>query len=132
VNGPRLRWRDAVPIGVAGLFIAYGLYLLAIGPLETIVTPGSGSSTIHEPSSVGLLPVVVGGLVVYGILAGRDRVAWAGGIVAMLLGVAFLFSLAGVLIPMAMLLLAALAVRRLVARRAPHRPARRPTSTGSG
>lgn len=117
MSSTRLRWRDALPIVVAAVFMAYGLYLLAVGQLETIVTPGDGSVTVQVPTTAGLVPLVTGGLVLYGIWTGRDRVVWAGAVFALGSGVAFLFSLAGFLIPMAILLLAALALRQLLARR---------------
>jgi hypothetical protein len=102
---------------MAAIYVAYGIYLLAIGPLETIVTPGAASATVRNPSPVGLFPVIAGGLVLYGTWSGRDRVAWAGGAFALLFGPVLLFSLAGVLIPLAVLLLASLALRRLLAER---------------
>jgi hypothetical protein len=104
---------------MAAIYVAYGTYLLVIGPLETIVTPGDGSVTIHDPTSAGLFPLVAGGLVLYGLWVGRDRIAWAGGAFALAFGVAFLFTLAGAFIPMAVLLLASLALRHLLTRMRP-------------
>ncbi|HEY4228450.1 MAG TPA: hypothetical protein VGM49_08925 [Candidatus Limnocylindrales bacterium] len=111
---PRLRWQDLPPIGFAAVFGAYGLYLLLIGPFQTIVTPDDGSVTFRDPNVAGLLPLAAGVLVVYGMWAGRERVSWGGAALAMLFSVAFLFSLGGVFIPVAALLLMSLALRRLL------------------
>jgi hypothetical protein len=105
-------------MAVATAYVAFGIYLLAVGGLETIVTPGAGTATVRDPTSAGLVPLATGALVLYGIWSGRDRIAWAGGAVALISGAAFLFSLSGVLIPLAMLLVAALALRWELARRA--------------
>jgi hypothetical protein len=108
---------DLWPMAMALVFVVYGIYLLVLGPLETVVTPGNGSVTNYSPTSAGLYPLVAGGLVLYGLMVGRDRLVWAGGFLALLFSVAFLFSVGGAFIPVAVLLVAGLVLRRWLTRR---------------
>jgi hypothetical protein len=113
----RLRWQDLLPLGIAAAFAAYGIYLLVVGPLLVTVARGvPGSVTTHNPTIAGLFPLAAGSLVVFGIWAGRDRLAWGGGALALLFSVAFLFSMGGTFIPVAVLLLVCLAIRNLSSR----------------
>ena len=112
----RLRngWRDLLPIGIAGTFALYGIYLLLIGPEQETVTPGVSTSVIsHNPSIVGLVPLIAGALVVFGMWNSRERFVWGGAMLAVLFSFAFLFSFGGIFIPIAVLLLASLVFRNL-------------------
>lgn len=114
----RLRWLNLLPLAIAAVFAIYGIYLLTVGTAQNIVTPDvPGTVTTNSPTIAGLFPLAAGGLVIYGIWIGRDRLAWGGGALALLFSVAFLFSIGGLCIPAAVLLLVCLAIRTLVTRK---------------
>jgi uncharacterized membrane protein len=112
-----LKWQDMLPMAIALVFVIYGAYLVFVGPLVTIVTPDAGSSASREPNFAGLFPLIAGLLVIGGIRLGRERLVWAGGGLALVFTVMFLFSVGGLFIPVAVLLLASLVIRHAAAQR---------------
>lgn len=114
---PRLSWQDMLPMALAAIFVIYGAYLVVVGQTVTIVTPGAGSTSSQASNIAGLFPLIAGLVVIGGIWLGRERVVWIGGGLALLFSVMFLFSIGGLFIPVAVLLLAGLMIRRVVSHR---------------
>jgi hypothetical protein len=107
-------WTGVLAGALAGLVAAYGVYLVVLGPILTVVTPGGAASTIHEPNPVGLMFVFGAGLVWYGIQRGKQRWAWIGAIAVLAFSVLFVFGPGGILIPPALALVIVLVARRMI------------------
>ena len=114
---PRLSWQDVLPMAIAAIFVIYGVYLVVVGQTITVVTPGAGSASSQASNIAGLFPSIAGLMVIGGIWLGRERVVWVGGGLALLFSVMFLFSIGGLFIPVAVVLLACLMIRRVVTHR---------------
>lgn len=112
----RFRTSDLPVLAVAALLALYGLYLIALGPILTFVSPGGAATSYHDPNAAGLAPLLAGLLVWYGVTKGSDLVAWAGAVVAIAFSILFVFGVGGVAIPVAAALLAALVARSFLSR----------------
>ena len=109
-----MRRTDVLLLTLAATAAAYGVYLVALGPTLTVVTPGGPATTVREPNAGGLILIVGAALAWYGVRRGRDRWAWTGGALVLAFSVLFVFGPGGVLIPLALALLAVLIVRRVL------------------
>lgn len=105
-------WTGVLAVALAGLVAAYGVYLVALGPILTLVTPGGAASTVREPNPTGLAFVLGAGLVWYGIQRGKQRWAWIGAAAVLAFSVLFVFGPGGILIPPAVALVVVLIARR--------------------
>jgi hypothetical protein len=107
----RRRWTlSQVIVLVLGLTVViYAAYLLLLGPvLNVVLEGGSVPPSTRASTWTGLFPALGGVLIVGGTLL-RHRVAvFAGVAITALFAVLFLFGAGGVLIPVAILLVAAL------------------------
>lgn len=99
---------------LAALVAAYGVYLLVLGPILTMVTPGGAVSAVHEPTPAGVLPLIGATLVWYGIQRRNERWAWIGAAVVLAFSVLFVFGSGGILIPLALAIVVVLIARRLL------------------
>jgi hypothetical protein len=105
-------------IAISGIVSAYGLYLAAIGPELERVNPGDQSTAfVNSPNPAGIALFLFAVSVIAGLSAGTEKVAWFGAALIAASGLVFVFSFGGVLLPLAALLIAALALRRIAARR---------------
>lgn len=114
---PRLSWQDMLPMAIAAIFVIYGAYLVLLGPMVTVVTPDAGSTSSRAPNIAGLFPLIAAVFVIGGIWLGRERFVWAGGGLALVFSVMFLFSIGGLFIPVAVLMIASLVIRHAFAHR---------------
>ena len=79
----------------------------------TIVSPdGQPTVSVQTPNIAGLVPLGAGILVVVGIARHSQRLAWVGALAALGFSILFLFSVGGVLIPIAGLLVLSIALMR--------------------
>jgi hypothetical protein len=111
-------WRGAAfGVGLLALLTAgYGIYLLIVG--VTVVsmpevpegTPPGPTSTVTLPRVEGLIPTVAGGLILVGLALRRIWLAWAGALLASLFAALFVFSIGGILLPVAAALLVLLGI----------------------
>lgn len=101
-------WLTIATAGIAGL---YGLYLLALGPLLVLVIPGDGTSFARSPNIAGAIPLTAAVAVVLGIRFGRDHYVVLGAAGLLAFGVLFVFSIGGILIPVALVMLGLASVR---------------------
>jgi hypothetical protein len=108
-------------VGLGLVAVAYGAYLVLIGPSATFVTSDGGAATsIRFPTLAGLIPVVGGLLVAAGGIQRRRGVVWSGAGVLAVFVVLGMFSVGPVLAPVVLLVLATLALDTVVSRmRAP-------------
>ena len=106
------RLLDATSLGIAAFVSAYGVYLVLLGPILTVVTPSDGSLSIHDPNPVGMLPLALGLATGYGIVRHDERWVWVGAIGVIAFSVLFVFGVGGGLIPVAIALLISLLARR--------------------
>jgi hypothetical protein len=103
-------------VSLAALVAPYGVYLVALGPLLVVVTPSGAVSAVHQPNPAGLVLIVGPGLVWYGIQRGKQRWAWIGAAVVLAFSVMFVFGPGGILIPLAIAVVAVLIARHMLAK----------------
>jgi hypothetical protein len=103
-----------IALFLAALVAAYGVYLVALGPILTVVTPGGPATTFHEPNAGGLIFIAGAAFVWYGVRRGKDRWAWTGAVVVLAFSVLALFGVGGILIPLALALVTVLTARRVL------------------
>jgi hypothetical protein len=118
-------WRRATGVAIAAaavLFAVYGIWLLFIGPGLVTVTPEGGiAASSNIPSPLGVVPILAAALLSIGLARDDERLNWAGAGTAAIFAAAFLFSIGGILSPIAALLLVMLASRQLIQPRDIHR-----------
>ena len=107
-------WTGVVAVALAGLVAVYGLYLVALGPILTVVTPGGAATAVHEPNPGGVVPFVGATLVWYGVQRGKQRWTWIGAVVVLAFSVLGVFGPGGILIPLAIALVVVLIARRVL------------------
>jgi hypothetical protein len=110
------RISEIVALGSASLAIAYGLYLLVIGPSGSFMTPDGVAGTLRLPTLAGVVPLAIGLVAAWAVVSRRTRGLWAAAALAGLGAVVFLFSMALQLAAIAALLVVA-ALLRTAARR---------------
>jgi hypothetical protein len=103
-----------VAVALAALVAAYGVYLVALGPILMVVTPGGAATMVHEPNAGGLILIVGAALVWYGVRRGKDRWAWTGAALVLAFSVLSVFGPGGIVIPLAVALVAVLIARRVL------------------
>lgn len=101
----------AVALAIGTALVIYGAYLLVLGPEWTVVLPDGPSTVTRDPSAVGVVPLVAGVVLAWGILRGSGRMTWLGTALALAFAVLFVFSMGGVLLPVVALLLVAAMLR---------------------
>jgi len=106
-----------VAVFLAALVAAYGVYLVALGPIVATVTPSGAASAVHEPNPAGLILIVGGALVGYGIQRVKERWAWIGAGLVLAFSVLFVFGPGGILIPLALAIVTVLIARRVLGQR---------------
>lgn len=100
----RRRWTlpEATVLGLAAIVMLYAAYLLAIGPVLSVVQEGtSTASSVRAPTWTGLIPAVGGALIVAGILLRRFLGIVAGVAITAIYSALYLFGAGGLLIPVA-------------------------------
>jgi hypothetical protein len=107
-------WTGVVAVALASLVAVYGLYLMALGPILTVVTPGGAATAVHEPNPGGVVPFVGATLIWYGVQRGKQRWTWIGAIVVLVFSVLGVFGPGGILIPPAIALMVVLFARRIL------------------
>jgi hypothetical protein len=120
MSGGRLhhqsRTADLLALGGAVLIGTYGVYLLLLGPVVTMLDPDGGAAVSREPNPIGFAFVAAGILVWFGITRHSDGHAWLGAAVATAVSIFFVFGVGGVAIPLAAVLLITLALRVMAAK----------------
>lgn len=105
--------------GVGLLAVAtagYGIYLLIVGvtlittPAVPLNSPPAPTSTRTDPVIEGWIPTLAGGLMLVGLALRRTWLTWAGVLVVSLFAALFVFSIGGILVPVAVALLGLLGV----------------------
>jgi|GEM_PF-4035221 hypothetical protein len=86
------RLSDLVALGAASFSVAYGTYLLAIGPNSPYLTPEGVAGTIQSPTFAGAIPLGIGLLAIWAVIKRRTAGLWAAGALALASSVVFLFS----------------------------------------
>lgn len=102
--------RDAPAVALAGVLVVYGLFMLFVGFSGTGVGP-NGLYEFRGTSVAAVIPLIAGSLVGWGAWTARERLIWVGAAVALLFSIAFVFSIGGLVLPIAMLLVVAVAIR---------------------
>jgi hypothetical protein len=111
--------RRVATIGVVllGLVIAaYGVNLLLVGvtvvslPAVPVGTPPGPASTETIPIVMGVILTIAGGLILVGLAVRRTSLTWIGAAVSTLFAGVYVFSIGGILVPVAAVLLALLSV----------------------
>jgi|SRR6185437_4935213 len=113
----RVRVADVPALAAAAFVGLYGAYLVFLGPVLTFVAPDGPTSMFRQPNPVGFALIAAGLLVWVGVTGHQDRRAWLGAAITSAISVFFVFGVGGVLIPVSVALLIALAYRSLSARR---------------
>ena len=114
-------WRAvarAAAIGTALLSLATtacGIYVLVVG-VTVVATPAVPVGTAPGPTSsgtivvvAGVIPTVAGGLILIGLALRKLWLSWAGVAATSLFAALFVFSIGGILVPVAAALLVLLA-----------------------
>ena len=85
----------------------YGAYLLIVG-VTVVAAPAVPLGTASGPTSTqavtvveGAIPIVAGGLILIGLVLRRIWLSWAGVVTTSLFAALFVFSIGGILIPVA-------------------------------
>lgn len=117
------RLSDLVAFGAAVLAVAYGTYLLVIGPNSPYMTPDGVAGTVQFPTYAGAIPLGIGVLAIWAVVKRRTVGLWAAGGLALTFSVIFLFSLS-----LQFALLAAFLLLAAVIRTASSRGIRRASS----
>jgi hypothetical protein len=107
-----------VSLALLGLgVVAYGLYLVVVGPVGTVVpavplgeSPRPGVSRTF-PTLSGLIPLLGGVLLLAGLALRQLALAWAGAVVIGIFAALFVLGVGGVLLPIAVILWCLLGVR---------------------
>lgn len=94
--------------GLAGLVVAYGVFLLVIGQPWTLYaeSPTGGVDLGREfrPVITGLIPVVGGAAVLLGLALRASSLSWLGWLVVAGFAGMFVFGVGGALVPVAAIL----------------------------
>ena len=110
------RLSDLVALGAAFLAVAYGAYLLVIGPNSPYLTEEGATGTMQSPTFPGSIPLGIGLLAVWAVVNRRTGGLWGAAGLALVFSVVFLFSFS-----LQLAVLAALLLRAAVMRTAPTR-----------
>jgi hypothetical protein len=100
----RRRWTlsEAIVLVLAAIVILYAVYLLAIGPVLSVLPEGaSTASSVRTPTWTGIIPAVGGALIVAGTLLRRYLGILAGVVITAVYSALYLFGAGGMLIPVA-------------------------------
>jgi hypothetical protein len=101
---------------LALIIAAYGIYLLVVGvtvvsmPAVPVGTPPGPASTATVPVMLGVIPMTAGGLILVGLVVRRIWLAWLGAAVTSLFAGLLVFSIGGILVPVAAVLFVLLGV----------------------
>jgi hypothetical protein len=110
----------AITLSLALAVAAYGAYLLLVGQLVNVVPEGGGAPAPQSvPTPAGLVSLAGGAAIIAGLLLERPVLAGAGALLTLLFSLLFLFGIGGVLVPVAVVLLALIA---WITRRTEHEP----------
>jgi hypothetical protein len=118
------RLSDFLALGGSFLSVAYGAYLLAIGPEASFMTPEGGVGTLRSPSLAGLIPAGIGLLAFWAAVKRRPIGLWSAAALAAASSLVFLFSFALQLVVLAAFLLVAAALSTVSTRDIRRRRAR--------
>lgn len=100
---------------ICAVIAVYGLNLWLVG-YETI-TLQEGSPIVHSghfPTPLGIIPLIGALLLAIGLLLGRNAISWLGLAILSVFAGLFLFSIGGILIPVALLLLVLMIIIQLL------------------
>lgn len=109
------RFRDAPTVALAAVLAGYGIFTLFIGFPGMGVGP-NGPYEFSGRSIAAVIPLIAGGSVGWGAWIAHERLIWAGAAAAVLFSVAFVFSIGGLVLPVALLLVVAVALRHIAIR----------------
>ena len=103
--------RTAVAVLIAAAIAIYALFLLVVGQPIMVAQPGESPPSVHyEPHLAALVPLIAVALLLGGLLARKMGLAWIGFATLLVFAAAFLFSIGGVLLPLAGTLLILLSI----------------------
>lgn len=101
---------------LALIIAAYGVYLLVVGvtvvsmPAVPVGNPPGPASTATAPVTMGVIPMIASGLILVGLALRRIWLAWLGAAVTSLFAGLSVFSIGGILVPVAAVLFVLLGV----------------------